>query len=86
MWVDSCYRLTALISFVWPRPRVSNLLDHPTLTTVKLRSTGIYIYMTWFGYCDTPMPGFSPEQTDSITATWKKRKRDHEETVTLARP
>jgi hypothetical protein len=42
--------------------------------------------MTWFDYCDPPMPGFSPEQTDSITATWKKRKRDHEETVTLARP
>ncbi|KAJ5772786.1 hypothetical protein N7457_007682 [Penicillium paradoxum] len=32
------------------------------------------------------MPGFSPEQTDSITATWKKRKRDHEEPRALARP
>ncbi|KAJ5490610.1 hypothetical protein N7453_011435 [Penicillium expansum] len=31
------------------------------------------------------MPGFSPEQTDSITATWKKRKWDHEEPRTLAR-
>ncbi|KAJ5129173.1 uncharacterized protein N7515_005212 [Penicillium bovifimosum] len=31
------------------------------------------------------MPGFSPE-TDSITATWKKRKRDHEEPRALARP
>ncbi|KAK4866295.1 hypothetical protein LT330_008636 [Penicillium expansum] len=30
------------------------------------------------------MPGFSPEQTDSITATWKKRKWDHEEPRTLA--
>ncbi|KAJ5951476.1 uncharacterized protein N7479_009889 [Penicillium vulpinum] len=32
------------------------------------------------------MPGFSPEQTDSITATWKKRKWDHEESRTLPRP
>ncbi|CAI7588392.1 unnamed protein product [Penicillium palitans] len=32
------------------------------------------------------MPGFSPEQPDSITATWKKRKWDHEEPRTLARP
>ncbi|CAI7664070.1 unnamed protein product [Penicillium glandicola] len=31
------------------------------------------------------MPGFSPEQTDSITA-WKKRKRDLEESRSLARP
>ncbi|KAJ5186041.1 hypothetical protein N7472_010881 [Penicillium cf. griseofulvum] len=31
------------------------------------------------------MPGFPPEQTDSITA-WQKRKRDHEEPRTLACP
>ncbi|KAJ5159248.1 uncharacterized protein N7500_008899 [Penicillium coprophilum] len=31
------------------------------------------------------MPGFPPEQIDSIT-TWKKRKRDHEEPRTLACP
>jgi hypothetical protein len=36
-------------------------------------------------YTASQMPSFS-EPTGSFAATWKKRKRDHEESNTLTRP
>lgn len=41
--------------------------------------------MHWRDYCPVPsMPGFS--EPDSVAASWRKRKRDHEDSDVLGRP